>query len=605
MSNLRSRLVKASELAQQNLKASQTKMKTWYDKRARSRSFIVGEKVLALLPVPKSPLQARFCGPYLITKKINNVNYIIHTPDRRKSQRLCHVNMLKKYYEGEKVNITRVAPVAMTVEVEDFSCRDELSGSVRLKNSDVLSNLQEKLGHLPAPQQKQMISLIKEFAVLFPDVPGRTDCVYHDVDVMGATPIKQHPYHTNPVKLQYMRSEIEYMLANDLIEPSQSSWSSPCLLVPKGDGTHRFCTDFCKVNSVTKSDSFPIPRIEDCVDRIGSSKYVTKFDLLKGFWQVPLTDRAKEISTFATPDGLFQYKVMPFGMKNAPATFQRMINKVIAGLEGCQGYIDDVIVYGDTWEQHLTRVRSFLTRLKVAKLTVNLVKSDFGCAHVKYLGYIVGQGRVSPVNAKIEAIVEFPAPKSRKEVMRFLGMSGYYRKFCKNFSTVAAPMTQLLKKDQRFVWTSECQDAFNRIKSLLISAPVLVAPNFSKPFILTIDASDVGAGAVLMQEDSRGLDHPLSYFLYKFNDSQRNYSTSEKETLALLLALQHYDFYVTAAQFPLVVYTDHNPLVFLNRLKNKNQRLLCWSLTLQGYDLDIRHIPGRDNVIADALSRQH
>ena len=148
-------------------------------------------------------------------------------------------------------------------------------------------------------------------------------------------------------------------------------------------------------------------------------------------------------------------------------------------------------------------------------------------------------------------------------------------------------MTQLLKKDQRFVWTSECQDAFNRIKSLLISAPVLVAPNFSKPFILTIDASDVGAGAVLMQEDSRGLDHPLSYFSCKFNDSQRNYSTSEKETLALLLALQHYDFYVTAAQFPLVVYTDHNPLVFLNRLKNKNQRLLCWSLTLQGYDLDI------------------
>ena len=425
VSNLRSRLVKASELAQQNLKASQTKMKTWYDKR-RSRSFIVGEKVLALLPVPKSPLQARFCGPYLITKKINNVNYIIHTQDRQKSQRLCHVNMLKKYYEGEKVNITRVAPVAMTVEVEDFSCRDELSGSVRLKNSDVLSNLQEKLGHLPAPQQKQMISLIKEFAVLFPDVPGRTDCVYHDVDVMGATPIKQHPYRTNPVKLQYMRSEIEYMLANDLIEPSQSSWSSPCLLVPKGDGTHRICTDFRKVNSVTKSDSFPIPRIEDCVDRIGSSKYVTKFDLLKGFWQVPLTDRAKEISAFATPDGLFQYKVMPFGMKNAPATFQRMINKVIAGLEGCQGYIDDVIVYGDTWEQHLTRVRSFLTRLKVAKLTVNLVKSDFGCAHVKYLGYIVGQGRVSPVNAKIEAIVEFPAPKSQKEVMRFLGMSGYY-----------------------------------------------------------------------------------------------------------------------------------------------------------------------------------
>ena len=368
---------------------------------------------------------------------------------------------------------------------------------------------------------------------------------------MGATPIKQHPYRTNPVKLQQLRNEIEYMLAHDLIEPSQSSSSSPCILVPKGDGTYRFCTDFRKVNSVTKSDSFPIPRVEDCIDQIGSSKYVTKFDLLKGFWQVPLTSRAKEISAFVTPDGLFQYKVMPFGMKNAPATFQRMVNKVIAGLEGCQGYIDDVIIYGDTWEQHFTRVRNFLTRLRTAKLTVNLVKSEFGCAKVRYLGYVVGQGEVSPVNAKINAIVEFPAPTCRREVMRFLGMAGYYRKFCKNFSTVATPITELLKKDRCFVWSRECQVAFDKVKRLLISSPVLVAPNFSKPFILTIDASDVGAGAVLMQEDLNGIDHPISYFSCKFKDSQRNYSTSEKETLALLLALQHYDFYITAAQFPL------------------------------------------------------
>ena len=268
-------------------------------------------------------------------------------------------------------------------------------------------------------------------------------------------------------------------------------------------------------------------------------------------------------------------------------------------------YIDDVIIYGNTWEQHFTRVRDFLTRLRTTKLTVNLVKSEFGCAKVRYLGYVVGQGKVNPVNAKIEAIMEFPAPISRREVIRFLGMAGYYRKFCKNFSTVAAPITELLKKDRRFVWSKECQDAFNKIKRLLISAPVLVAPSFSKSFTLTIDASDVGAGAVLMQEDFNGIDHPVSYFLCKFKDSQRNYSTSEKEILALLLALQHYNFYITAAQLPLVIYTDHNPLVFLNRLKNKNQRLLRWSLTLQGYDLDIRHIPDKENVIADALSRQH
>ena len=180
--------------------------------------------------------------------------------------------------------------------------------------------------------------------------------------------------------------------------------------------------------------------------------------------------------------------------------------------------------------------------------------------------------------------MEFPAPISRRH---FLGMGGYYQKFCKNFST--ALITELLKKDQRFVWSKECQDAFNKIKRLLISASVLIAPNFSKPFTLTINASNVGTGAVLMQEDFNGIDDPISYFSCKFKDSQRNYSTREKETLALLLVLQHYEIYITAVQLLLMICTDHNPLIFLNRLKNKNQRLLCWSLTLQGYDLDIRH----------------
>ena len=174
------------------------------------------------------------------------------------------------------------------------------------------------------------------------------------------------------------------------------------------------------------------------------------------------------------------------------------MNKIFLELEGCQGYIDDVIVYSESWEQHLSRVRSLLDRLKSAKLTMNLVISEFGQAHVTYLGHVVGQGQVSKVSAKIQAVVEFPAPTNWKELMHFLGMAGYYRKFCENFSTVAKSMTQLLKKDQQFFWTKECQDAFNKIKGLLISAPVLAVPNFSKPFVLTIDASDVGIGAVLM-----------------------------------------------------------------------------------------------------------
>ena len=437
VSTLRTRLTVACELAQQNMKSAQTRMKKWYDKNAKQRHFRVGDKVLVLLPLQNHPLQARYFGPYSVAKKVNEVDYVINTPDRRKAQRLCHVNMMKPYVERAE---SSEQPVKCTVPVltvkkgpEDPvvvpSVGDVTNDSMKLKNSDVLENLGTKLRHLSCSQQTQFSVLIEEFADVFPDVPRQTTLVSHDVDVGDSRLIKQHPYRVNPVKLKAIEKEIDYMLSN-IIEPSQSEWSSPCLLVAKSDGGYRFCTDFRKVNLVTKADSYPIPRIEDCIDKVGSSQYVSKFDLLKGYWQVPLTPRAREISAFVTPAGFYQYKVMPFGMRNAPATFQRMIHRVIDGLEGCEGYIDDIIVFSDTWEQHLHRVKAFLTSLRQAQLTVNLAKCEFGRACVTYLGHVVGQGEIRPINAKVEAIVNFPVPTNKNQLMRFLGMVGYYRKFC-------------------------------------------------------------------------------------------------------------------------------------------------------------------------------
>ena len=415
--------------------------------------------------------------------------------------------------------------------------------------------------------------------------------------------MKQHPYRLHPERQQYLRKEVKYLLDNDFIEPSQSEWSSPCILVPKSDGTFRMCTDYRKVNSVTKTDTFPIPRIDDCIDNIGHAKYVTKFDLLKGFWQIPLTDRAKEISAFVTPDGLYQYKVMPFGMKNSPATFQRLVNSLIFGLDGCKAYIDDAIIYSEEWKQHLEIIREFFKRLSDAKLTINLPKSEFCHASLTFLGHIVGQGQVRPVEAKVEAISDFPVPTGKRQLMRFLGMAGYYRKFCNNFSVIAEPLTNLLGKKVRYVWSEACQKSFDQLKAILKSAPVLSAPRFDREFKMAVDASDVGAGSVLLQEDDNGVDHPVCYFSKKFDKHQRNYSTIEKECLSLILALQHFQVYLSSANSPIVVFSDHNPLTFIYKMKNKNQRLLRWSLMLQEHNLDIRHIKGRDNIIPDTLSR--
>ena len=620
VATFKDRLFRAGQIAKRNLQESQSKMKVWYDRKAKSRCFEPGDRVLVLFPVVGNPLQAKYSGPYKVVKKISDTNYLVKTPGRRKETQVCHINMLKAYHEKPKPELVTlnnrlgleslthskdcVGQVAEKEEDTESEVRLENDQQpIKLQNSQILNDLGTKLSHLPSVQRKELAEVITQYREVFPDVPSKTNLIKHDVDVGDSAPIKQHPYRVSPMKKELLDKEVQYMLKNDIIEESQSNWSSPCILVPKHDGGFRFCTDFRKVNDKTKSDSFPIPRITDCIDQIGNAKFVSTFDMLKGYWQVPLTQRAREISAFVTPSGLYQYKVMPFGMKNAPATFQRMVNKLVRDIDGCEGYIDDVVIFSDNWSDHIRQIERFFQIMREAKLTINLMKSEFGKATMKYLGHIVGQGQVRPLDAKIQTIVKYPIPTSRKELARFLGMAGYYRNFCLNFSDIAAPLTNLLSKKVKFVWTDDCQLVFDKVKLLLQKSPVLKSPDYEKPFKLIIDSSDVETGSVLVQEASDGLDHPVSYFSKKFLKYQKNYSVVEKETLGLVLALEHFDVYLGSTPFKIKVYTDHNPLTFLKTMKNKNQRLVRWSLALQEYNLEIQHIPGSENVVADALSR--
>ncbi len=349
---------------------------------------------------------------------------------------------------------------------------------------------------------------------MFNNVPSRTTVLQHDINVENATSIKQHAYRVNVAKRAAMRGEVDYLLKHGLAKSSCNPWNSPCLLVPKSDGTARFCTDYLKVNAVTIPDCFPLPRMEDCIDNLGSARYVSKFDLLKGYWQVPLTSRASDISAFVTPDNFLQYSVMAFGMRNVPATFQRLINIVLSGVPNCNAYLDDLIVYSVDWSEHNALLRTVFELLANASLTLNLAKCEFGQATIIYLDKEVGQGQVRPVEAKVTAIAEFPSPTTRRELHRFLGMAGYYRSFCKNFSTIVQPLTSLLSPSCQFLWSDECQHAFNSIKTLLCSTPVLMASNLASKFKLEVDASAVGAGAVLLQEDEDGIDHPVCYFSF-------------------------------------------------------------------------------------------
>lgn len=333
--------------------------------------------------------------------------------------------------------------------------------------------------------------------------------------VGDSVPVKQSPYRVNPLKGECLRQEINFLLEHNIIESSKSEWVSPCILVPKPDKSFRLCTGYRKLNRFTKTDPYPLPRMDDIIDQMGKATYVTKVDLLKGYYQIGLTDRAKLMSAFVTPDGFFQYLVMPFGMKNTPATFQRLIHHLTVDLKGVEAYIDDIIMHSEEWEDHLRQLSQLFGRLQEAGLTVNLTKSEFGRAQVTYLGHTVGQGRLAPVSAKVAAILEFPPPQTRKQMMRFLGMIGYYRRFCPNLSVVAAPLTDLLRKNCKFEWTTDCEEAFKRLKGLMVNAPVLRSSDYNSPFILHIDASNIGIGAVLLQENATNVLHPVCYYSAK------------------------------------------------------------------------------------------
>ena len=464
---LRTRLSKARDLAHANLRSAQAKMKALYDTNTRERVFEIGDNVLVLSPRMDNPLAVRYHGPYEIVKKIGDVDYVLKTPGRRKATQLCHVNRLKPYYHREQPENVLVVENTNSEFCEQLQQDEEMpirgDYQMKLKNSDILSNIEAKLSHLSSEKGRELAGILHKYECIFPDVPQMCSAAVHDVDVEEAGPVKQHPYRVGPAKTEKLQAEISYMLENKIVEPSKSNWASPCVLVPKSDGSVRFCTDFRKVNALTKTDSYPIPRIDDCIDRIGNAAYITKCDLLKGYWCVPLSPRAKEISAFVTPTGLYQYNVMPFGMKNSQATFQRMMHNVLRDLKGVDVYVDDIVVYNNTWEEHVSTLYALFDRLTEAKLTVNLGKSDFGQAKVVYLGHVVGQGEVSPIAAKIKGIVQFPVPNNKKSLMRFLGMAGYYRKFCKNFSGVTAPLTDLLKKKREYEWTMSCQVAFDKI----------------------------------------------------------------------------------------------------------------------------------------------
>jgi len=432
---------------------------------------------------------------------------------------------------------------------------------------------------------------------------GRTHLVEHTIDTGDHRPIRQ-PLRRQPFQHQeYIDQETNRMLEYGIIEPAASPWASNVVLVTKKDGSLRFCVDYRRLNSITYKDSYPLPLIDNCLNALAGSSWYSTLDLHSGYYNIPIAESDRDKSAFITRQGCFRFTVMPFGLTCAPSVFQRLMDVVLCGLsyQTCLVYLDDIIVFGRTFEEQMERLEEVFKRLRSANLKLKPSKCFLCQRSVEFLGHVVSEKGLTMQSSKIEAINDWTACKDVSEVCAFMGLSGYYRRFVKDFLSIAAPLYGLTQKGAEFCWTTECQEAFDELKRRLTSEPILALPTNDGTYVLDTDASDFGLGAILSQEQD-GQEKVIAYASRTLGKPEQKYETTTKELLAIVTGLKQFRQYLLRRRF--VIRTDHAALTWLRRTAEPMQQLARWLTFIEQFDYEIEHWPGTKHGNADGLSRK-
>ena len=588
---LYTRLEESQALVEERDAQAKKKSKEAYDRGKKNDPLKIGDLVMMLTPKGEDSLTCHWDGPYPVKRVLGERTYLIDAPYKGRRGRRCHRDLLKRFFAQVLSNTLILAA-------------DEAAGGHLLTTRDILGEQEESAdkkweklqvdAELTEQQRKQMLDLVKQFDDVFQNQPGKADLHPFNIPTGSARPISNYPRRLPPKWKEKIHEEIKLLEATGVVVPSQSPWSFPIRPVPKPNGEVRMCLDYRQLNDITESDKYPLPDIGQLLEQVSVARYITSLDLTKGYYQIPMAVEDRQKTAFVAPTGKWEFLRMPFGLKGAPATFQRRMDEVFAGQENTTAYIDDVAIYSPTWEQHLIDVHNTLEKLREKKLTCKLAKCKFARRSLEFLGHRIGRGLISPLEAKVKALMEKRRPETKRELQSYLGSTGYYRRFVKDYSRIAAPLTNLTAKNQpdKLCWQEEHQIAFEELKCRLSAAPILIAPDHAKPFQLSTDASTVAIGAVLEQERDEEM-RPMAYFSRKLLNRERSYPITELEALAIVDSIEHFALYLMAAKFTVV--TDHRALTYLNRMNNRSIRLTRWSHTLQPYDCTFKYRKGKDN----------
>ena len=456
--------------------------------------------------------------------------------------------------------------------------------------------------NLNCSQIKELNVIFDKHRDVFSSIPGCTATVEHDIELITNEPIRPKlypvPLHLKP----HFEREVDVLFDMGIIQPSNSPYCSPCVMVAKPDFSYRLTIDYTALNAVTKFDAEPPCYVEESLHKFANAKYLSTLDLSKAYYQIKMKESAMPLTAFPTHRGLMEFTRMPFGLVCAVPSYIRLMRVVLEGLEDTSFYFDNIFVHSKTWSDHINSLEALLARLAAHGLTVKPSKCSFAVNEIDYLGFRVGMNEIKPQESKLSAISELSPPTTKKSLRSLLGLISYYSKFINNYSSLTAPLTDLLKKEVRepLRWGEVESKNLQTIKTILCSKPVLRLPDSALPFVLRTDASNTAVGAILLQYHD-GIAHPVAYASRKLLERESNYSTIERECLAIIFGISKFNFYLIASEFLLEV--DHRPLVYLQKMKNTNSRLMRWSLLLQPYRFRIVYITGATNFGADLLSR--